>query len=329
MSVLLIGLPLLASVIAANLAAARGGNSARITFNLLLFAGHALLFVAGLSLRFLPIETPLQEMGLPLANANLITVALIAIGLWGMLVSLKPVRRGLARVLPELDTDSPVHTLALALAGYLMSNALFSLESGALESLVEAGGAANLIDVLAQQALFILAAGFGVGLLTRRNGEALKERLGLLRPTSRQLVYGAGWIIALVLLQSCVGLMWTLLDPAQSSELGGLNQILLGGFDTVWEWFLLAAAAGLGEEMLFRGALQPIFGILPTSLIFAVSHVQYGFSPATLAILMLSVVLGIIRKRHNTTMAILVHAGYNFILGLFSLLAVYLQSVAG
>ena len=33
----------------------------------------------------------------------------------------------------------------------------------------------------------------------------------------------------------------------------------------------------------------------------------------------------IIRKRSNTTVAILVHGGYNFILGLLSLLAVYLE----
>ena len=81
--------------------------------------------------------------------------------------------------------------------------------------------------------------------------------------------------------------------------------------------------------MLFRGALQPIFGIVPTSLIFAVSHVQYGLSPATLTVFLLSVVLGIIRKRSNTTVAILVHAGYNFVLGLLSLLAVYLEPLVG
>jgi membrane protease YdiL (CAAX protease family) len=132
-----------------------------------------------------------------------------------------------------------------------------------------------------------------------------------------------------VFLQACIGVVWTLFDPNQVEQLSGINDALLGEFDTVWEWFLLAAAAGLGEELLFRGALQPIFGLIPTSLIFAVSHVQYGLTPATLAIFLLSLVLGIIRKRSNTTVAILVHAGYNFILGLLSLLAVYMQSVVG
>ena len=134
-------------------------------------------------------------------------------------------------------------------------------------------------------------------------------------------------MVFFVFLQGCISATWTLLDPTQAAQLSSVNEALLGDFDTVWEWFLLAAAAGLGEELLFRGALQPIFGLIPTSIIFAVSHVQYGLTPATLAIFLLSLILGIIRQRSNTTVAILVHAGYNFILGLLSLLAVYLQSV--
>ncbi len=329
MPILLISLPLLLVIVAANLLVARGGSNGRLTFNLLLFAGHLLLFIAGLALRFLPLAAQLEELGLGAAGANLTTLSLIAVGLWGMAASLRPTRRALARVLPALDPDSPVHTLALVLAGYLLSNALLSLESGALESLVEAGGAASLFDVLAQQGLFFLAALLGTGLLTRRDGPALRERLGLTRPTPLQIVSGMGIIAALVAFQSCIALAWALLDPARAVEMGGVNQSLLGEFDTVGEWFLLAVSAGLGEELLFRGALQPVFGILPTSLIFAISHVQYGFSPAALAILLLSIVLGLIRKRQNTTMAILVHAGYNFILGLFSLLALQLQSIAG
>jgi membrane protease YdiL (CAAX protease family) len=328
MSILFLSLPILLVIFAVNLLAVRGGSGARLAFNILLFLANVLLLGLGLALRFLPLEAALTESGLPLIDGDLGRLALVGMGLWGALASLSPFRRALARALPELDPDSPVHTLALAASGYLMSNALFSLEPGALEALVEGGFEANLIDVLAQQLMFVLAAFFGAGLLTRREGEALNRRLGLLRPTAGQLLAGVRWVIFLVLLQSCVGLTWSLLDPAQSGELSGVNQALLGGFDTVWEWFLLAAAAGLGEELLFRGALQPIFGILPTSLIFAVSHIQYGLTPATLAILLLSVVLGFIRKRHSTTMAIAVHAGYNFTLGLLSLLAMYLEPFA-
>ena len=329
MSILIVGLPVLAVIVLANLVAARGGNGARLAFNLSLFLLNALLLLAGIGLWFLPPDAfALPQSGLQLIDGGLGGVALVVMGLWGMLVSLKPARLALARLLPALEPESPVHTLALVAVGYLIGNAAISLAPGALETLIAAGIEPTLIDVLAQQFLFVLVAFAGVGLLTRRDGAALNERLGLLRPTTGQLWTGVRWMIFFVFLQGCIGVTWALFDPARAEELSGINETLLGNFDTVWEWFLLAAAAGLGEELLFRGALQPVFGLIPTSLIFAVSHVQYGLTPATLVVFLLSLILGIIRKRSNTTVAILVHAGYNFILGLLSLLAVYLEPLA-
>lgn len=326
MQILLISLPILAVIVIANLITARGSDGARVAFNMVLFAANLLLVLAGAALNFMPPDAvSLPQMGLQLFDKGLGSATLAGMGLWGMVVSLKPARRWLARLLPGLEPESPVHTLALMAIGYLIGNAAFSLAPGALDALAEAGIEASLLDVLGQQFVFVAAAFLGAGLLTRRDGRSLTERLGLTRPTSRQLLTGVLWMTFFVFLQGCISFTWTLLDPESVEQLGGINEALLGGFDTVWEWFLLAASAGLGEELLFRGALQPIFGILPTSLIFAISHVQYGFSPATLAVFLLSVVLGIIRKRSNTTVAILVHAGYNFILGLLSLLAVYLE----
>jgi membrane protease YdiL (CAAX protease family) len=325
MIILLAALPLFLAIIVANLVTARNTPGARLAFNLALFGGSLLLFLGGLALRFLP-SGSLELPDMPGLDLNLAAITLLAIGLWGMLCSLSPVRKGLVKLFPALEPDSAVHTLALAAVGYLAGNALISAAPGTLEMLTEGGVQPTIVDVLSQQFVFVLAAFLGVGFLTRRESESLNQRLGLLRPTRAQLWTGLRWMIFFVFLQACIGALWALLDPAQAEALGGLNETLLGNFDTVWEWFLLAAAAGLGEELLFRGALQPIFGIIPTSLIFAVSHVQYGFSPATVTVFLLSVVLGIIRKRSNTTVAILVHAGYNFTLGLLSLLAVYLQS---
>ena len=326
MPIFLVGLPVLAVIYIANLIADRGGHGARLTFNLLLFLANSLLVIAGLALRFLPVESLETSVlaGLIPESASA-AASLVLMGLWGMLTCLKPVRQGLARAVPAFDPESPVHTLAFVAIGYLMGNAAFSLAPGALDALAEAGLEVTLLDVLSQQFLFVAAAFLGVGFLSRRDGLSLRQRLGLVRPTARQLLGGMGWMLFFVFLQGCISFTWTLFDSAQVEQLSGINKTMLGSFDTIWEWFLLAAAAGLGEELLFRGALQPIFGIVPTSIIFAVSHVQYGLTPATLAIFLLSVVLGIIRKRHNTTVAIIVHAGYNFTLGLLSLLAVYLQ----
>lgn len=329
MSILIAGLPVLLVIALANLVTARDRAGARVAFHLFLFLLNLLLFISGLVLTFAPAEVPLPDIGLQLFDRAQGGAALIGMGLWGMAVCLRPVRNAFTRLLPALDVDSAVHTLALVCVGYLAGNATLSLAPGALELLAEANIQASLTDVLAQQFLFVLASFLGVGLLIRRDGEALNQRLGLLRPTAGQLWTGVRWMVFFVFLQGCIGAMWMLTSPAEAEQLSGINEMLLGNFDTVGEWFLLAAAAGLGEELLFRGALQPIFGIVPTSLIFALSHVQYGLSPATLTVFLLSVVLGIIRKRSNTTVAILVHAGYNFILGLLSLLAIYLEPLVG
>ena len=325
MAILAFSLPVLAVIFTANYVNIRGGGL-RMAFNLFLFAVNFLLLIAGIGLRFLPPDlTGFLPPGLQLLDSHMASITLIGMGSWGMMLAcLNPARRALARIFPAIEPESVVHTLALVMVGYLIGNATFSLAPGALDALAEAGIEVSLVDVLAQNLLFVLVSFAGVGLLVRRDSAALNERLGLLRPTRGQLWTGIRWMVFFVILQGCVGVTWTLINPSQVEQLSGINEALLGTFDTVWEWFLLAAAAGLGEELLFRGALQPIFGILPTSLIFAVSHVQYGLSPATLTIFLLSIVLGIIRKRSNTTVAILVHTGYNFTLGLLSLLAVYL-----
>jgi membrane protease YdiL (CAAX protease family) len=165
----------------------------------------------------------------------------------------------------------------------------------------------------------------GVGLWIRRDGGELAGRLGLFRPTYRQLIAGTSAIAVLVVFQFIFGALWAVTNPDEAGSIEELNTLLLGNIDTVGEWLLLAASAGIGEEVLFRGALQPAFGLPFTALLFAVAHIQYGFSPATVLVFLLGAVLGIIRQRTNTTVAIYVHFGYNFILGLLALLAQALE----
>ena len=75
---------------------------------------------------------------------------------------------------------------------------------------------------------------------------------------------------------------------------------------------MIGLGAGLGEETLFRGAVQPTLGILPTSILFASMHVQYGPSLLLGYIFVLSIGLGYLRRRFNTTASFLAHAAYNF-----------------
>jgi membrane protease YdiL (CAAX protease family) len=74
----------------------------------------------------------------------------------------------------------------------------------------------------------------------------------------------------------------------------------------------VSLSAGVGEELLFRGALQPRFGLVLTSLLFAVGHAHYGLSPATVEVFVIGLVLGLVRRRINTTTCIVIHAAIIF-----------------
>ena len=72
---------------------------------------------------------------------------------------------------------------------------------------------------------------------------------------------------------------------------------------------VLGIAAGAGEEALFRGALQPRYGIVLTSIVFALLHApQYGLNMAVLGLFGVSVVLGVARNRYGTTTAMIAHS---------------------
>ncbi len=244
----------------------------------------------------------------------------LGIALWGLAVSLPAFRRLLARWLP-LDPVSPVHTMALALSGLLAASTLFALSQGGLQQMASTTSAAGLMDLFIQFLIFVLLASFGVGFLTRRNLPEMIERLGLKKVTRHQLLVAGRWIAVLVLLQWAVSAVGFMLMPEQSEMLDQISGALMGDFDTIGEWLLLAFFTGAGEELLFRGALQPILGLKFTAALFAISHVQYGVTPVTIAVFLIGMALGYIRRQHSTSVAILVHAGYNLALGIVALLA--------
>jgi len=316
--------------VVANLVTADRSRSTTNLFDLALAALNIPLLLLGVLFLMVPPEFTgfLVANDIPAIHMDAAGWVLIAISLYAIIICIRPVRRLLARLLP-LDPESAVHTLALVLAGYLAGNTLFALTQDVLLELVAAGVTVTIIDILLQQIAFVIVAFFGAGYLTRRNLQQVSRRLGLERPTANQLLLGLATIGLLIMLQWVIGATWALLDPEQAEVLGDLNESLLADFDSVGAWLILAVASGVGEEILFRGALQPVFGIFFTSILFAIVHVQYGLTPITLAVFLLGLILGILRRRTNTTVTIFVHFGYNFILGLFALLAVYIQEMVG
>jgi membrane protease YdiL (CAAX protease family) len=323
MAILLPVTAILLIVVVANLVDLQEDEKALRRFALVTAVLNILLLAAGLALLLLPAET---LSGLNLETANLAAAGWVLMGMavWAILLSTLPFRQFLARGM-AIDPGSAVHLTALLLAGYLVGNTALTLTQDVLVELSAAELSVGVVDVLLQQMGFVVVAFAGSGLFTRRDWQGALQRIGLVRPTWRQLQWGLLVIAVLVVLQGLAGGLWALLDPEAAQELGSVNEALLSGFDTPGEWFVLAAASGLGEEILFRGAVQPVFGLPLTALLFAIVHVQYGLTPITAVVFLLGLILGLVRRRTNTTVAVFVHFGYNLVLGLLSLLALYLQ----
>lgn len=308
-------------VILANVLAQRQQKTAIAVFEWALFFVNIPLILQGALHTFFP----QQQTGFNLPITSQASgIVLLLMGVWGMVMSYRPLRHLLATILP-IDPASPVHTLALILSGYLMGNTLLALTEDALAALSESALSVSITEFVLQQLFFAILAFVGVGLFLRRNSESVQARLGLERPTRQQLMVGLRWVPILVVLQWLITALWVAVNPEQVEELDSINSTLLGNIDSVWEWFALSLSAGIGEELLFRGALQPVMGLWFSAVLFAVSHIQYGLTPATLAVFIIAIVLGIIRQRTNTTVAILVHFGYDFMIGLLALLATYLE----
>ena len=75
-----------------------------------------------------------------------------------------------------------------------------------------------------------------------------------------------------------------------------------------------AIFAGVGEEVLIRGALQPVFGALPAGFFHGILHAQFANAPIyILQVAIWSTIMGIVKERTNTTTTIIGHAGFNFL----------------
>jgi membrane protease YdiL (CAAX protease family) len=85
----------------------------------------------------------------------------------------------------------------------------------------------------------------------------------------------------------------------------------------VWEIGALALLSGLVEEILFRGAIQPVFGLIPTSLLFGLAHFvpRKALLPWSVCAVFAGFLLGsLFELTHNLLPMILAHSVVNFVL---------------
>lgn len=232
---------------------------------------------------------------------------LVASGVAAGIALIPHLRRPLARILP-FDGDSYPDMIAL----------LFILQAGVLAGLTLFIEPAELPQVRYSQLIidaltFSAIAYIGVGLFTTRTFRSATERLGLERPTGREVGIALGFVVIALAVSFGSSLLVEWLQPEMTERLEETLTNMTGDLDIFWAAVAIGICAAVGEELLFRGAIQPRFGIVLTSLLFAVLHVQYDASLLIVGLFFAGIVFGLERKYVNTTACIITHATYNFI----------------
>ncbi|MEX1020606.1 MAG: type II CAAX endopeptidase family protein [Litorilinea sp.] len=270
------------------------------------------------------------DLGFSLDSLPLLALGLWLPGLGGLLLLLRPIRLLLARAIP-IDPDNPAHTVALTFVMLVLINLMITLGIGLgnLAALMEDGAAATSSESTAlglwgQQILMALLSFIGVGWLARRSWRESVARLSFTVPTLSQALIGVGLGVLMVPLMLGASYVASLLGVGVDPDVERLTEQMIGPlFESPLIGILtIGLSAALGEELLFRGALQPRFGLIFTSIIFALVHSNYGISVSTLIVFVLGLVLGWSRIRYNTSTAMIIHAVYNMTLGILTALSI-------
>jgi membrane protease YdiL (CAAX protease family) len=255
----------------------------------------------------------------------------LAVGI-GALGFIPSVRQGAARLLP-LDPTSFVHTIALVTVMSVILISVIPLLVLAAPPLLSAvtnasaqgrdlnGNNSEVLGQLYELVWVIPCTIFAVGYGIRRDWRAALERLGLVRPTRRQVLLGLG--LAVLAVGVSFGLDWVTNTIWQAAGWPQTDskafEKLMAGLLTPIGAIVIGVSAGLGEELAVRGVLQPRLGILMSNVFFTSLHaLQYNWD-GLLSVFLLGMVLGVLRQRTNTTTSAITHGTYDAILVLLSL----------
>jgi membrane protease YdiL (CAAX protease family) len=232
----------------------------------------------------------------------------------------------LARYLP-FDPDSFVHRVALVtILALILIPPVPLLVTGVppylspqfIDLLTDSGDLfADTVRLNAYGLFWTLIASFLIaGACVRRTLPEALERLGLVRPTGREVVLAVAAALALV------G-AFHFIDPALAALVGYLGlpvtdteavNLLFAGSLTLPGIIVASIAAGFGEEVSIRGLLQPRFGILLPALLFASLHAyQYSWD-GLISVFLAGIVFAYIRRYSNTTTSAITHTVYDLVL---------------
>ena len=231
----------------------------------------------------------------------------LAIGTIAGLTLFPPLRRMVAKVIP-FDPKSWPDTIGLFLIGAIvaLSSVALFVESDEQEPATYALLVGTAVTEVAL-AFVIVGAPF------YRTVKQAVKRLGLVVPTLKDVGVAFGLVFVAFFISAMSSLAVRYLQPDLYDRINDNLGTMTSGIDSWWGAIILGLCAGIGEEVLFRGAIQPKYGIIVTAIVFAVLHQQYGASFVTAGVFAVGILFGLERKYFNTTTSIITHATYNTI----------------
>lgn len=289
--------------------AANKNKPARVAL-LIIFAllgGAELLFGALLALanQLMSPDTP---------SLIAVTIALLCLGTLTLLLLLPQVR-GIISVFTPISLSSAVDMAGFIVLLHVLGGSLALLIGVDVVGLAQAAPsdqvALSIPSLVIQSLMYPIIAFFAVGVFITRGLRESWDRLGLRLPPLKYiglaLVVVAFALATDMLFQSAM----QQLQPGELSKLDNLMQDMFGNLLNPAGALAVGLTAGIGEELLFRGAIQPRFGIVFTAAVFASIHLQYGFSLVLLQVFLFAVLLGLLRWRSGTVTAMIAHTVYN------------------
>lgn len=269
-------------------------RSANVGLYLLYGIPGVLLLVAGLAVT---------------VNGGDVGPVMLASGLGLSLPLVKPFRVAISHYIP-IDPASPVDlsglSIFLGVLGLLVTTTLDAPEPSAVET-VDYG------QLVATMVTFVTMAYALVGLGLRRNFAQASDRLGLRPVTVRVVGIAIAAVVAALLVNGLSSALTSIFQSTVSDEINQGLQELTSDVQNPLGALAVGVTAAVGEELFFRGALQPKFGLVLTSIVFALLHTQYGLSFVTLGVFGMGIIFGVLRQRYGTVAPMITHCLINVI----------------
>ncbi len=326
LNVLQIGLVLIGSLLGSRTQSSR----------LVRYAFFALLAVGSIYMGYIGINmlSPAMAKTSPfsLDNRHALAITYCSAAVASGLLLMPGARRLLTRLSGwQMDTSEHIFGAWLFAVMFLINVSMLLQFSAYFITIFTIGldSSYQVINTIVRPLSYALIALIGAGIYFRRSPHEALQRLGLLgeeKPSSEEQTRASteriGAVALMVVGSLALGILGILFIKHYAYSLYApllftFNNMLPfphgNGLTVVVMVVGIGLMVAVGEELLFRGLLQPSFGLFPTALLFTVLHGQYGLSPALGFIFLQGLGYGWLRKRYNTWVSLAAHVAYTIV----------------